>query len=120
MGFPELLSGATVTSTSSNPPHFPYIQVWSSRAVSQGFPSPQPHEKLLQNFYFTSPRNMQGATDRCQILSEDFAPSKALDAQAYVWHAMAFDSADIHAQRQSFILPAGHNYAPLGAQQDQA
>lgn len=63
---------------------------------------------------------MQGATDRCQILSKDFAPGKALDAQAYVWHAMAFDSEDIHAQRQSFILPAVHNYAPLQAQQDQA
>lgn len=47
---------------------------------------------------------MQGATDRCQILSKNFAPSKALDAQAYMWHATAFDSRDIHAQHQSFFL----------------
>lgn len=37
-----------------------------------------------------------------------------------MWHVTAFDFEDIHAQHQSFILPAVHNYAPLGAQHDRA
>lgn len=37
-----------------------------------------------------------------------------------MWHVTAFGFENIHAQHQSFILPAVHNYAPLGAQHDRA
>lgn len=59
---------------------------------------------------------MQRATDRCQILRKNSAPSKELDAQAYLWHATAFDSTEIHAQRQPFLLPTAAHYATRGAQ----
>lgn len=38
------------------------------------------HARSAWRICFTSPRNTRGATDRCQILSKNFAPSKALDA----------------------------------------
>lgn len=50
--------------------------------------------------------NMQETADRCQILNKNFAPSKTLDVQAYLWRAMAFDSKDIQAQHQPFVPPA--------------
>lgn len=124
--FPELPSNVTIASTSRQvlllrkPSPFSISPRKSQGVVSPGFPLLQPRQKLLQQLCFTSPMNMQAATDRCQIFNKNFALSKALDAQAHKWRATAFDSEDIHAQHQSFLLPAVHNYAPSGAQQDQA
>lgn len=88
------------------PTGFTHFQAWPWSAVSQGFPFSQAYEKLVQNSYFTSPTNMQEAADRCQILNKNFALSKALGVQVYLWRAMAFDSKDIQAQHQPFVLSA--------------
>lgn len=49
------------------------------------------HARNAWRICFTSPRNTRGAADRCQILSKNFASSKALDAWAYTWLVTAWD-----------------------------
>lgn len=115
----ELPWDATVTST-NRPPCFPYFQVWSGGVVPQGFSLLQPCEKLLQNlFYFT----YEHARSHWQMsdIKQKFCPKQSTGCSTLhvachsLWLSRYSCPASIF-----FSLPAVHNYAPLGAQQDRA